>query len=316
MKNARLAKSDALGATATGTIAITNSKQDGGLIRGNLTIPDGRYEIIRQGQAEVPELTGVRRKSDLVRAATQPAAAAPIGLFKLDLRISADNQLFVSGMGLDSEWRMNLHVSGTSAAPRVIGRADAVRGTYSFAGKRFSIDSGTILFNGGPLADPQISISASTTVESVTATINITGTGQYPHIAFTSTPALPQDEVLSRLLFGSSVTNLSATEAIQLAAALNSLRGAGGGLNPLGKLRSVVGIDRLRILGADQASGRGTALAAGKYITSNIYIEIIPDARGFTATQLEVALVKGLSVLSQAGSFGGSSLSVRYKKDF
>ena len=54
----------------------------------------------------------------------------------------------------------------------------------------------------------------------------------------------------------------------------------------------------------------------GKYITNNIYIEVITDARGFTATQLEVSLTKALSVLSQAGSFGGSNVTVRYKKDF
>ena len=109
---------------------------------------------------------------------------------------------------------------------------------------------------------------------------------------------------------------LSATEAIQLAAAVNSLRGSGGGLNPLGKLKSATGIDRLRILGADDTSGRGTSLAAGKYLTDDIYIEIITDARGFTATQLEISLTRALSLLSQTGSFGGSSVSLRYSRDY
>ena len=316
LNNARLAKSDALGATATGTIAVTNSKAAGGLIRGDLRIPNARYEIIRQGQAEVAELTGVRRKSDVVKTAATAPAAAPVGLFKLDLHVRADNQLFVSGMGLESEWEMDLRVAGTSAAPRIVGRLQVVRGTYSFAGKRFDVTKGDVRFDGGPLADPQIALSATTTTNDVTVVIDVSGTGQKPQIAFNSTPALPQDEVLSRLLFGSSVTNLSAVQAIQLAAALNSLRGSGGGLNPLGKLRSVAGIDRLRILGADEASGRSTSLAAGKYITNNIYVEVITDARGFTATQLEVSLTKALSVLSQAGSFGGSNVTVRYKKDF
>ncbi len=316
LNNARLAKSDALGATATGTIAVTNSKANGGLIKGDIVIPNARYEIIRQGQAEVLELTGVRRKSDVAKAAAQPAPVAAVGAFKLDLHVHADNQLFVSGMGLESEWEMDMRIGGTSAAPRVVGRLQIVRGTYSFSGKRFDVTKGDVRFDGGPLSDPEIELSATTTTSDVDVTINVTGTGTKPHIAFTSTPALPQDEVLSRLLFGSSVTNLSAVQAIQLAAALNSLRGSGGGLNPLGKLRSVTGIDRLRILGADEASGRSTSLAAGKYITNNIYVEIITDARGFTATQLEVSLTKALSVLSQAGSFGGSNVTVRYKKDF
>jgi len=315
LDNAQLAKSDALGATATGTIAVTNDPQNGGLIRGDLTIPQARYEIIRQGQAEVPELTGVRRKSDVVQASGPKRQ--PMKPFRLNIRVHADNRIDVSGMGLESEWSVDMRVGGTATAPTVTGRAEIVRGTYSFAGKRFDLDpSSAVRFEGGALADPQLSISATTTTNGISVTLNITGSGQHPQIAFTSTPTLPQDEVLSRLLFGSSVTNLSATEAIQLAAALNSLRGSGGGLNPLGKLRSATGIDRLRILGADDATGRGTSLAAGKYITNNIYIEIITDARGFTATQLQIALTKSLSILSETGTFGGSSASLKYQKDF
>ncbi|MEG3165374.1 translocation/assembly module TamB domain-containing protein [Sphingomonas sp. PB2P19] len=317
LDNAQLAKSDAISATTTGTIHLTNGP-NGGLIQGDLQIPEARYEIIRQGQAEVSELTGVRRKSDIrVPRPTDRPAPAPTGLFKLDLRVRAPNQLFVSGMGLDSEWRMDMRIGGTSAAPVITGGLDVVKGAYSFAGKRFEVTRGTVRFRGGALTDPDINITATTTVNGITAVILVTGTGQRPQIAFTSTPVLPQDEVLSRLLFGKNPTNLSATEAIQLAAALNSLRGSGGGgLNPLGKLRSATGFDRLRIVGADEATGQGTSLAAGKYITDNIYVEIVTDARGFTSTQLEVALTKALSLLSSAGGAGGSNASLRYSKDY
>jgi translocation and assembly module TamB len=316
--NARLARSDALGATATGKITVTRNPQVS-RIEGQLTIPEARYQIIRQGAAEIPELTGIRRKSQLVAgnqsAPTTPARAS--GVFDLDLRIVADNRLFVSGMGLESEWSARIFVRGTTAAPEVRGTMEIERGTYSFASRRFEVTRGTIRFQGGQISNPTIDIAASTTAEGITAILSVSGTAQRPQIAFTSTPTLPQEEVLARLFFGTNVTNLSATEAIQLAAAVNSLSGSGGGgLNPLGQLKSATGIDRLRILGADDTSGRGTSLAAGKYITDDIYIEIITDARGFTATQLEIALTRALSLLSQTGSFGGSSVSLRYSRDY
>jgi translocation and assembly module TamB len=53
--------------------------------------------------------------------------------------------------------------------------------------------------------------------------------------------------LLSRLLFGTSITNLSAPEALQLAAAVASLNNTGGGLDPINSVRSAVGLDRLRI---------------------------------------------------------------------
>ncbi len=313
LDNARLARGDDLDATVTGNLAVTNSKAGGGLIKGELTIPEARYQIVREGAASVPELAGVRRKGMPPPKPGEGGGATLPSNWKLDIHLRADNRIFVSGMGLEAEWRTDMRVTGTSTTPSIVGRLEVVRGTYSFAGRRFDLDHGLITFQGA-LTNPALDIAASTTVEGVSATIAIGGYAQQPNITFTSSPSLPQDEVLSRLLFGSSVTSLSPTQAIQLAAALNSLRGSGGGLNPLGKLRGVAGIDRLRVLGADESAGRGTALAAGKYISNNIFVEIVTDARGFTATQLEISLSKALSVLSQTGSFGGSNVSLRYKK--
>lgn len=314
--NARLARSDALGATATGRITITKNP-DVSKIEGRLTIPEAHYQIIRQGAAEVPELTGVRRKSDLANADQKPTRVLRgFGDFDLNLRIDADNRLFVTGMGLESEWRSRITVRGTTLAPDIRGNLDIVRGTYSFASRRFTITRGTIRFQGGELSNPTVDIEGNTTAEGITAILDVSGTAQQPQISFTSSPSLPQEEVLSRLFFGTNVTNLTATEAIQLAAALQSLSSTGGGLNPLGQLKSATGIDRLRILGADDVSGRGTALAAGKYLTNDIYVEIITDARGFTATQLEISLSRTLSLLSQAGTFGGSSVSLKYSRDY
>ena len=43
---------------------------------------------------------------------------------------------------------------------------------------------------------------------------------------------------------------------------------------------------------------------------------MITDARGFTATQIEIALSKSLSLLSQAGSAGSTNVNLRYRKQY
>jgi translocation and assembly module TamB len=121
---------------------------------------------------------------------------------------------------------------------------------------------------------------------------------------------------MARILFGNSIGELSAIQAVQLAGSLNSLRGGAAGLNPLGVLRSASGLDRLSILSADAKTGRDMAVAFGRYITNDLYVEIVTDARGYTATQLEISLTPALSVLSQISSGGRSNLNVRYKKDY
>ena len=321
LDNARLANSDMLRATASGSVQLVKDVNANLRLTGIVTLPSTRYQIIREGSVRVPELTGVRFKPPRGRPRITGDAPPPtnrgFGDVALDLGINAPSQLFVSGMGLESEWRAALKVSGTNQAPRISGDVNLVRGTLGFAGRSFTLDSGRINFNGGPASDATINLSASDTIESVAVTINVSGLATNPQISFSSTPGLPQDEIVSRILFGSSIGNLSAIQAIQLAASLNSLRGTGsGGLNPLGKLRAVAGIDRLRILGPDDATGRGSALAAGKYISKNIYLEVVTDARGFTATQLEVTLSRALSILSQAGGSNSTNVSVRYRKSY
>jgi translocation and assembly module TamB len=45
-------------------------------------------------------------------------------------------------------------------------------------------------------------------------------------------------------------------------------------------------------------------------------VDVLTDARGFTATQIEVALTPTLSLLSQASSGGGTGGSVRYTRRY
>lgn len=321
LNNARLARSEDLAASATGNLALTKFAGQTALLAGTLRLPETRYRIVRQGSAEVPALTGVRFKPPRGRLRitgdeTAETSPATFDLMRLDIDLVAPNELFVSGMGLESEWRADLKVTGTRAAPRWAGNLELIRGTLGFADRSFEVTDGRIQFTGGSAADPVIALRATDDIEDVTVNVQIAGQASNPQITFSSTPGLPQDEILARILFGSSIGNIDAIQAVQLAASLNSLRGSGGGLNPLGKLRSATGIDRLRILSPDEASGRGTALAAGQYLSDDIYVEIITDARGFTATQLEVSLSKALSLLSQAGGSGLTNVSLRYRKNY
>ncbi|MGZ8348203.1 MAG: translocation/assembly module TamB domain-containing protein, partial [Allosphingosinicella sp.] len=315
--DAQLARSDDIGATATGTLAVTNGPQ-GARIAGELELGEVRYQFVREAATEVRDLAGVRRRGEPIRPPNEQQADTGVpSIWELDLRVRANNRVFVSGMGLDSEWSADLRVDGTTATPRMVGDLDLIRGQLSLAGRRFDLRRGNITFAGQRPANPQIDLEAVSDIEGVEVAIVVTGSSTNPQIAFNSSPSLPQDEVVSRILFGSSVTEISALQAVQLAASLNTLRGGGGGgLNPLGRLRSVTGFTSIRILGADDTTGRGTAVAAGMYFGDDIYVELITDAKGFTALQVELSLSRTLSLLSQFGSTSASNVNLRYSRDY
>ncbi len=310
-KQASLIARDDFAATVTGPLRIVSTGGEG-KISGNVVIDRGAFRL---GQASAAQQVPTLKVREINRASGSPRVRAAPTLWALDIKARADNQLAVTGLGLDSEWSADLALSGTLDAPRILGRADVVRGGYEFAGKRFELTRGVIRFQGGFPPDPVLDIAATANLQSLNATVTVTGTGQRPEIAFTSVPALPQDELLSRLLFGTSITNLSAPEALQLASAVGSLRG-GGGLDPINAVRKAIGLDRLRFVAADASVGNKTAIAVGKYITRRTYVELITDGQGYSATRVEFAITRWLSLLSTISTVGRQSASVRVSKDY
>jgi translocation and assembly module TamB len=313
LKNAQLINRDDLRGSATGAVHIVNGP-DGAKISGKLEIDRARINLGVNSAADVPVLHVSEINSDAINRAPPPVVKPTV--WQLDLTVSANNRIEVRGMGLDSEWSGDLKVTGRADAPSIVGPVKLVRGDYDFAGKRFRLTRGDVRFTGGFPPDALVNIVAENTSSNLTATLTISGTAQHPEISFSSIPALPEDEVLSRVLFGESVTNLSAPEALQLASALATLRGGSGGLNPINAVRKGLGIDRLRILPADTVTGRKTSIAAGQYIGDRVYVEVTSDAQGYNATSVEVSLTRSLSVLSQIATLGGTSFSVRWKRDY
>jgi translocation and assembly module TamB len=220
------------------------------------------------------------------------------------------------GLGINSRWTTNLKIGGLADAPRFTGRADLVRGDYDFAGRNFKLDRGVIRFRGESPPDPQLDIHAQAQVQGLDASVLVQGTGLKPENTFASTPPMPQDELPSRILFGTSITNLSAPEALQLASAVAALQSGSGSLDPINALRRAIGLDRLRVVPADVATGQKTSIAAGKYITRKLFVEVVTDGQGYSATRVEYQMTRWLSLLSTVSTIGRSSASVRISKDY
>ena len=308
---ALLLNRDDVAARVTGPLKI-HSDANGGSISGDLRLNKGRFQLGRaSAAAAVPQLdvheSGLEEE-DVI-------APAAVHRWKLDLKL-AGGDLGVTGLGINSRWSTNLQVGGYADAPRFSGRADLVQGNYDFAGRIFRLDRGIIRFGGESPPNPLLDIHAEAAVQGIDASVIVRGTGLKPEITFASSPPLPQDELLSRILFGTSITNLSAPEALQLATAVAGLQSGKGGLDPINALRKAVGLDRLRIVPADVATGQKTAIAAGKYIRRKLFVEVVTDGAGYSATNVEYQMTRWLSILSTVSTIGRASASVRVSKDY
>lgn len=312
-QNAELINLDNLGARVTGPIRI-RSDGSGGTISGDVRLNSARYQLGNAAATATPLPRLNVREINLPFGREEETT--PIEPWRLDIRARTNN-LAVTGLGLDSIWRADLVIRGEPTDPAITGEATLDRGDYEFAGRSFELERGVIRFDGRTPANPSLDIVAQADADNLNASILVRGNALRPEISFASTPALPQDELLSRLLFGTSITNLSAPEALQLAAAVAALQGdGGGGLNPINAVRSAIGLDRLRILPADPQTGAETSIAAGKFLTRRAYVEIITDGQGYSATRAEFRLTRWLSLLGSISTIGRQSVNVRVQRDY
>lgn len=87
-------------------------------------------------------------------------------------------------------------------------------------------------------------------------------------------------------------------------------------MDPINQLRSAIGLDRLRIVSADPALGRGTGIALGKNIGRRFYVEIITDGKGYSATQVEFRVTSWVSLLASVSTIGRESVVAEISRDY
>ncbi|MDE2295709.1 MAG: translocation/assembly module TamB domain-containing protein [Gammaproteobacteria bacterium] len=251
----------------------------------------------------------VRRPGERPPSATQPVIIA------LDLNVDAPRQVLVRGRGLDAELGGDVHLGGTVDAPVATGGFDLQRGRFDLAGTKLSFTSGRVGFTGSGLRhriDPSLDFVAQTSSGGVQTTLRITGLADAPRFVLTSVPAMPPDQILSNLLFGGThPAQISALQAAQVGAALATLSGVGGGdLNPLSWLQRALGLDRLTIgtapaaapAGGAGATRTGATIAAGRYLTSRVYVEAKQTTTGSSQLQVNVDLTRHLKLQTRFGT--------------
>lgn len=254
---------------------------------------------------------GVQQTLDRAQVGEPRARPEPASPLAVDIRIEAPNQIFVRGRGLDVELGGGLTVTGPIANVVPVGEFTMRRGRLEILGQRLDFDEGALQLTGN--LDPQIRFVAQTRASDVTAYVTVTGRVSSPEISFSSQPALPQDEVLARVIFNRSVSQLSAFQIAQLAAAAAELAGGGGGGGLLDSLRNATGFDDLDVITEEDGS---TAVRAGRYIDDNIYLDVQTDSRGDSRAQINLEVSDSLTLRGAVGTGGNSSLGVFYERDY
>ncbi|TFG89404.1 MAG: hypothetical protein E4H18_00175, partial [Hyphomicrobiales bacterium] len=189
---------------------------EGALERASLT---GQFEtrsvevrIVDRLPAEVASLdvieTDTSDKAEIFRKETKKDESG--SNIALDVAVAMPRRVFVRGRGLDSEWSGDLKVTGTAQEPIIEGELTVVRGHLSVLTKTFRLTSGSVRFPGGAAVAPELDVQAEHKANGLTVTARASGPATNPSISLSSAPPLPQDEIVSRILFDRSTAQLGA----------------------------------------------------------------------------------------------------------
>lgn len=314
--NAALVNSDLMRLVAEGRLGVEGAFLNGPRLTGRITLraldinipdrfPGGVQNLNVQHVNASKEFT---HKHGAVRQ--RPTGDSRSGV-ALDLVLSAPgNTVFVRGLGIDAQLGGEIRLSGTTRAPVTLGAFEMRRGTFDFAGRRLTFTRGRITFTG--TTDPELDFVAETTGNDVTARILVSGPASRPDISFTSTPTLPQDEVLARLLFGRSAGSLNAGQAVQVAQTIAQFSGGSGVLE---NVRRSLGVDSLDI--GTNSAGTGGQVGIGRRLNDNIYLGVRQGTTaGSSRVTVDVDVTRNIRLQGATGADGSAEVGIGAQWDY
>ncbi len=310
--------------TVSGAITLQGPLAGGARVGGTVNVFNTEIRVPSSGIGALGSLPDVTHfgassavRTTLNRAgasvsgavAAQPTESGPA--YPLDITVNAPNRVFIRGRGLDAELGGQLTLGGTSNAVVPVGQFNLIRGRLDILQQRFEISDGSASLQGD--FEPYIRLVAVTEANTGTnIQIIVEGPASEPEVRFESTPELPQDEVLSQLIFGRNLSDISPLQAVQLAAAVGTLAGRGGG-GIIDGFRKDLKLDDFDVT-TDEAGN--AAVRAGAYLSENVYTDVTVSSDGSTEINLNLDITDEITAKGSVDDDGETSIGIFFERDY
>jgi translocation and assembly module TamB len=309
-QNAELVRSSIATAVVNLNIALSGALARDPRVAGRIDITSAEVSIPERLPASLKPLPNTRHKNPTRTTRARLALdgqgkkgrAAPPFDAKLDLVLAVPGSIRVRGRGLNAQLGGSLRLGGTLAKPVANGGFDLQRGTLQVATARLDFSRGKLAFTGD--LTPELDFVANTNSGGAAITVSVNGPADNPNFAFTSSPDLPQDEVLSRLLFNSPSGQLSAFQAVALAQAAAQFSGSDGAFEGLRRSLGLSGLD----VGLGQGGLTGGLQRA---LGDRVSVGVRGGASAAqTGVGVDVRITDEIKVQGDVTANGGSSVGV------
>ena len=291
---------------ASPNLRFTLSGNDASL-KGRLTVPRADVRL------QQTEDSGVAPSSDQVIVDASGNAPERVESFSLatEVKLVLGEQVRLEGYGLKT--RLEGVVTAVDQPGRDTlgyGEFHLEEGRYKAYGQDLQIETGKLLFNGGPIAKPGLEIRAvRKPTEDVTVGIYVRGTLERPVLTLYSDPSMTQQQQLSWLLLGQSLEQSSSSQDRSALSGAALALGLGGGSLLAQNFQKGLGLDSIS-LGSDPGETNEQArLTVGKYLSPKIFVSygvgLFQPGQVF---KLLYDLGNGFKLSTESGTYTGGDL--------
>lgn len=320
LKNFRFMQNDQVEAGGEGRLDLSGTLEEsrltGRILLAPLKVNLPEHLPPRMYELEVVEVfaeNDVRRETE---AEAEESSTPRRHRMVYDFRIEAPARVFVRGLGLDSEWSARIMVRGEGAEPLISGDVTLLRGRFMFFGRRLQLNRGVVTFDGSSPPSPILDVEAQIRSGGITGYLRVGGLAEDPELELASSPPLPEDEILARMLFARESLRITPWQALTLADAVNRLRGGGSTFDLMGGTRRILRVDQIDIR-TPEAEEEGTTVAVGKYLSDRVYVEYEQGAGAESGrASVEVDLSPSIRLETTTGGDSDTGIGVRWTRDY
>nr|NGY95291.1 hypothetical protein [Neochlamydia sp. AcF84] len=245
-------------------------------------------------------------------------SSQPAWPVELDMQIDIAPNTAIKSKALASLWQGGIKVKGTPQAPQLFGDVKIIEGDYNFNGKTFDIKEGTISFAGEPDKKTNLYVIASKDLGKMVAEVILKGSVKNPSIAFRSNPPMSQREILSWILFGRGVTDITPFQGAELSQSISNLSKEGNkGPDVLTRIRDSIGLDRIDINKSEGEESNEVSIQVGKYISRGVFVSLNKSITSeVNEISVEANLWRNIKARAQVGDDSSAQLQLKWKRDY
>jgi autotransporter translocation and assembly factor TamB len=295
---------------------------------GSVTVPRARVVLnklpgsapqeVQPWELTVQGVYGPGREASTPTAGGGPApVAAPLPFLRADLQVDMPQNIWLQGPGTAVEMRGALRATKDYNAPFILsGEVETVRGFASYYGKKFVLEKGQVTFTGSPEINPLLDVIVTKKISDYAVAIRVTGKAQQPTLTLSSTPDLPQADVLSLIVVGKTTDRLTSSERTSLSSQAQQVAGDILASQLEKTLGQSLGLDTIEITSGDQL-GTGS-VKVGRYVTQDIFLSYEREmgAEGNNTAGIEYSINRRLKLKGSSSDTGKTALDLLWRFDY